>query len=241
MRRILSALCVVVLMAGSVIAANTAPPATIPGWSAVATSCRATPPLAAEQNALPDGATTLVGTITGLTKSGAIGLVYPGSNNQNYNAWYPYVCVIAGNFDGLGAPQAGDWIGIESTSQSTYSEYVLHAGVAIPYTDPVNQFGGGPSGIGFYSPYQLCNYNNVPAAARQVIDSRSCFTQAFSETVLKSYGKCAFYPDAPGQPTLVIFDGFWNSSGQYCPNVYGGSIAATVCADGRVLIGVQPC
>lgn len=108
--------------------------------------------------------------------------------------------------------------------------------------NPSGEGGGpGPGGFEFGGPWQWCatGGENVPPAALEAIDQRYCLLQGLQR---KGTGLCVVWPDAPGQPTLIDgLDGLYNKAGVYCPNNFGGSTAATICGDGRILDGKQPC
>lgn len=170
----------------------------------------------------------------------AVKLEHPGSSNKNYAVDYPYVRVIAGDFTQKGAPHVGDWAAILSDQVSVYSTYVLSGAAAVPYSDPAGTGGYTGSGvgtIGYDAPWQICTSQNVPLPALRAITQRSCFLQTFQS----QDGRCLTYPTEPNHPTMVIFDGFYNSQGQYCPANYGGQIDATICADGSVWNGFVSC
>jgi hypothetical protein len=214
--------------------------AAAPAWTGVARSCRANPPVAGEKDSLPDGASSLVGAILSVQGSEAMVLAYPGNSYQNYAADYPYVCLVVGDFSKQGTPHEGQWLAILG-ERASYSDYVLYGGEAVPYTDPAGTggyTGGGPATTGFSAPFQFCNGNNVPLPALRSIVPRSCLEQAFEQAWS---ARCLTYPYTRNHPTLLIFDGLYNSTGQYCPVNYGGQIAATVCADGSIHNGVASC
>jgi hypothetical protein len=206
-------------LTGVALADDPTKPPSAPPWVGIAQSCRATPPLAEEQNAIPDGQTILVGTIIGYgqgksEKNVRIALVYPGSSNKNYNSEYPYVCIVGGNWKASNAPSLGDWISVQG---GTYSDYTLHGASAYVYTDPsISNISPTAGGSGL----PRCDYNsNMTWQQVQVTQNNWCLAEAYS------LGDCQM--DAPYQSE-------WLYTHSHCSWLFNGAIGVTVCPDGTL-------